>query len=400
MENPNNDEKEQIPMRRHIVSYYVLVTAILLLAQVLNARFDVGIREQAANQPRHYDGQPCYVTYEDSSQLQHTTIVPTFDTPMPHGKNVIWCASFQMAWDRLAKNVLYGPVELTNSPECAPRLNAGTIEHGDLPENGCLAMAGRCSDGIVVRICDEMQRRLHRQPKFNLTNPDNCLVAYAYLEASIPFTMPYLSNCAQLIFRDSRGTTADVNCFGTHHAEFLRQQLRKQFQILYIKRDDEQQRHQYVIDPCRTSNPNQVVLACVQPAPTFEETWRQVQSLVSGFPAHLREPSIFDDLLVPEMAWDITHSFTELQEKWLCNKGFDRLFIAQALQAIRFRLDRNGADLRSEGFASVVLSDEGGEALAFDRPFFIFVKKRDGKKPFFAMYVDNAELLQKRKAEK
>ena len=32
-----------------------------------------------------------------SEQLQKTIIVPTLDTPMPGGKNVIWCASFQLA---------------------------------------------------------------------------------------------------------------------------------------------------------------------------------------------------------------------------------------------------------------------------------------------------------------
>ena len=29
----------------------------------------------------------------------------------------------------------------------------------------------------------------------------------------------------------------------------------------------------------------------------------------------------------------------------------------------------------------------------FDRPFFIFVRKRDSSTPFFAMHVANAELL-------
>lgn len=33
----------------------------------------------------------------DSSELQHTIIVPTLDTPIPEGKSAIWCGSFQLA---------------------------------------------------------------------------------------------------------------------------------------------------------------------------------------------------------------------------------------------------------------------------------------------------------------
>ena len=42
----------------------------------------------------------------DSKSLKQSVIIPTLDTPIPEGKNVIWCASFQMAWDRLKNDVI------------------------------------------------------------------------------------------------------------------------------------------------------------------------------------------------------------------------------------------------------------------------------------------------------
>ena len=61
-----------------------------------------------------------------------------------------------------------------------------------------------------------------------------------------------------------------------------------------------------------------------------------------------------------------------------------------AQQDILFRLNRTGAILKSEAKAAYT-----GIPTQFylDRPFLIYVKKRNAPMPFFAMWVDNAELL-------
>jgi hypothetical protein len=92
------------------------------------------------------------------------------------------------------------------------------------------------------------------------------------------------------------------------------------------------------------------------------------------------------------MAWDIAHHFAELEgyDKLLKNKGFVGLYVAAAIQGIRFRLDHGGVELRSEAAAALGAIPR---EFAFDRPYTIFIKKRNSQTPFFAMYVDNAELL-------
>ena len=37
--------------------------------------------------------------------LKETVVVPTLDSPMPTGKNVVWCSSFQLAWNKLKEDV-------------------------------------------------------------------------------------------------------------------------------------------------------------------------------------------------------------------------------------------------------------------------------------------------------
>jgi hypothetical protein len=95
------------------------------------------------------------------------------------------------------------------------------------------------------------------------------------------------------------------------------------------------------------------------------------------------------------MDWDLEHHFRELEgpDKLLLNPTLRGLYLDTALQRVRFRLDRRGAEVRSE--AQVVLKglSDGRDDFHFDRPFLIVMTKRGAKQPFFVMWVDNAEML-------
>jgi hypothetical protein len=67
--------------------------------------------------------------------------------------------------------------------------------------------------------------------------------------------------------------------------------------------------------------------------------------------------------------------------------------ITESLQTIEFRLDRSGATVQSE--ALFVIEAEPRE-FVFDGPFLVYMQNRGAEHPFFAMWVDNAELLTER----
>ena len=64
--------------------------------------------------------------------------------------------------------------------------------------------------------------------------------------------------------------------------------------------------------------------------------------------------------------------------------------VVEAMQTIEFRLDRSGAMLESEALVAIAAIPRN---FVFNRPFLISMKKRDADRPFFVMWVDNAELL-------
>ena len=108
---------------------------------------------------------------------------------------------------------------------------------------------------------------------------------------------------------------------------------------------------------------------------------------------NLSEININDVLLVPDIRWRIAHRFTELQGRAFTNPELKRQRLDVARQDISFRLDRSGAELRSE---STLCCLSAPTDFVMDRPFLIYMKKRDADHPFFVMWVDNAELLCKR----
>jgi hypothetical protein len=410
-------------MKRVLVLAGCIVGVLLIAALIWFVFFDT-------------DGRPYrelpFAVYRDSSVLKQTAILPTMDAEMPKGKNAIWCASFQLAWNHLATDALHESPVVANAEKMVRQLNESKFYEGDLP-NGCYyATAGFGHDGIVEKIRDEMERRFKTKPTIELvrlpttcchaideahggasksptdkcfkavppSDPEQQVVAYGYLEVGIPFTVPYYEYPREFLFADGRGVKTSVTAFGTWPSGGVvcREEVREQAKVLHWKRGiGEGKGDEFVIDPCRASSPNQVIVACVRPKETLRKTWEYVAELMADYPRQkdARERmGIGDLLLVPDMAWDVTHHFLELEghDKRLKNKGFDGLYLAGAVQAIRFRLDRNGADLRSWSAAAVKAVPRD---FIFDRPFAIFIRKRESSTPFFAMYVDNAELLNK-----
>jgi len=81
-------------------------------------------------------------TFNGSSEdLKHTVVVPTLDTPMPAGKNVIWCSSFQIAWNEMADSVIKGPIQVDGAEEVAGRLNKAEASKDDIEEDDYFAAA-------------------------------------------------------------------------------------------------------------------------------------------------------------------------------------------------------------------------------------------------------------------
>jgi hypothetical protein len=334
----------------------------------------------------------------DSRELRRTAFVPTLDTPLPEGKSAVWCASFQLAWDQLKADVVHGPVEITNAGEICDRLNKAGPAADDLPAEACYAAAGLEDDGIRETIRAEMARRFPHAPPPELPGSAGGILAYAYLEAEVRYEHPYLVNPKALRFQERGGKECRVGSFGIPDEDLVAE-CKDQAGILFAE-FDEHFRHlnAFAVDLDRHSRPNQVVLARVDRKQTLTETLAEVDRRSRAYASQPgarwdQTLSFRDTLLVPNMRWKVRHRFRELlgERKFLKFDGRDWPVVA-AEQTVAFRLDPRGAGVRSS--ADVKAGKSGPPRhLHFDQPFLLYLKKRDAERPFFVMWVENAELL-------
>ena len=364
------------------------VALVALVASAAGAWWH--FRQPPDGPPDPSDGR----TFDGSSEdLRQTAIVPTLDTPMPKGKSVIWCASFQAAWNKL-KGEVGGPVRIKNAEEVAGRLNRAEQSEDDLPPGSFCTAAGRGQE-TVDRIRADMARLFPDAPPPAIPEGPHALVAYGYLRAGVKFEHPYFEEPRGFPFRDWE----TVGGFGIREEhEGAYQELRDQYELLYRSpADNPWGAQQYAIDLCRHSQPNQVVLAVVPRGETLHDVLTDLDRKVAQWKPHEMDRRLkkLDVLRVPNMHWRVRHHFRELEgaDKVLLNYAPGQVWLDTALQAIEFKLDRGGAELSSE---AAIHFKGGPREFHFDRPFLLYLKKRGAKHPFFVMWADNAELLQKR----
>ncbi len=376
--------KRPIPPTRLVV-YAVILAAII--AGLIYAALTPSL-----------NGPPPFVKAYDgpSEGLEATVIVPTLDTPMPPDKNVIWCASFQLAWNEMRDEIVGEPIRIENAGQIADRLNDAKVTKDDLVPGSYYAKAGAVADGVIEQIQADMAAQFPDAPTPEIAASSEAVVSYAYLAANVKFTIPFFENQEPFLFDGF-----PVRSFGIRKKdEYAHSKLRGQIEILYSDHDYEDNpraKYEFALDPCKDSSPNQIIVACIEAGESLAETLGELETKMakwsdSDWGRRFHENEV---LLVPSMSWRLDHHFRELEgtDKRILNErsAAAGYYINVASQVIDFRLERTGADLKSR--ADLDAESAEPRYFIFNRPFLIVMKKRGAERPFFVMWVENAELL-------
>jgi hypothetical protein len=354
---------------------------------------------------------------------RETVVLPTLDTPIPAGKSAVWCASFQMVWDRLREDVDCEPIRLAGAEEVVERLNRNPFSVEAITPENVYVISGRCEDGIVKKIRSDMTRRFPEAKLSLMEEAAEGALAFAYLQSKVRFPVPFLNHPLGIEFQDSPGHSRRVSGFGfmvpRHRSrertapeekpakagvrrEEVWEQLQRQVKILYVGLSSNETPVTFAIDPCRESSPDQFVLARLERKATLAATLGDLEKAIASFSPDSENGSFIpgDQLSMPVLSLDVEHHFRELEgrERLFLNKRMRGTYLKTAIQTVRFKLDANGADLASTGRALRVKSDtRPAQHLIFDRPFLLYARKRGAKQPFLVMWIDNSGLMQPKK---
>ena len=330
-----------------------------------------------------------------------TEVVPVLNAPVGDGRNVVWCATFQMAWDDL-RGVLNGaPVELQGAPPLAAALNAESYDRAALAPETYVARGGRQSQGIVEDILREMAVRFPAvQPQLLNPRPSpNAVVLYCYLLKVLPFAEHYQRLTEPLSFQSGENTVS-VAAFGLTENPgdgFDKRAISRQISVLdYAGPDD------FILQLATANARDVIVLAKVEPSTTLSESLMQVRRRIDESPLTPAQRTfrMRETLAVPVLTLNVDRRYEELIGRDFLNPETSDLFIDRAAQIIRFRLDERGAHLVSEveiigenGHGAPVALDEPRRFI-FDRPFLIYLQEAGTSTPYFAAWIGNTELME------
>jgi hypothetical protein len=336
--------------------------------------------------------KPGKVLRADSKDLKHTIITANLEEKIVPGKNIIYCSTFQLAWNELRDNIVKEDIRLDGDPPLVAVLNKKLATKDDISPDSYLAMVGFGKDGILEKVNNSLRSKFGDAAP-TVTEPlgPEDILAYAYLLKDLKFATPFESLKEPVEFQSSL-CTSNVRAFGIKEfnpGKRKHQKLAEEVSILGYADEGAE----FVVGLSSKSPKDEIVLAKVKPAETLLETFRSVHSA-----AERRESWDLDHddtLQVPKLDFDLRHSYSELIQKSLRNEGFQGYFITKAQQDIRFRLNERGAMLKSEARLKVE-SKERPRRLVFDAPFLLYLREKQGKFPYLAIWVDNAEILLKK----
>jgi hypothetical protein len=264
-------------------------------------------------------------------------------------------------------------------------LNKSLSTKNDISEKSYVAVAGFKKDNIEETINTQLKSKFDNAPSvnFNGMSKDH-IIAYAYLYKNLKFNVEFESLKTPLYFQEG-DNTIEVNAFGINDYSSKNEDMGKQVEIIDYQNEDD------FIIRLISSPEDEIVLAKVKPEDTLLETIDSINNRTNnGQKEYLIENDI---LMIPKFSFKLTHQYSEIIDKYIMNPDFSHYQIVEAMQDITFVLDERGAILESESFLSTDKSANISRSLVFDKPFLLYMKEKGAKYPYFAIWIENAELM-------
>ena len=329
----------------------------------------------------------------DAASLKQTIVSPHLEAEITKGTNVLWCGTFQLAWNE-ACDLTGGDLQFDRDHPLVTVLNKHAFTKDSIDGSSYVAMAGFVKDDIHEKIQRAISEKFNGsfKPRFvpdkKLTPRPQDFVAYACLYKNLNFPVPFERLDELLPFAG-----VQVLAFGIGPHKAAQDGMYPQVLILDYQNEDD-----FVIELKTKSEGDRLILAKVQPKGTLGDTVMSVRERIAQ--TNVESAATNDLLTVPRMKLDLTREYSEIEGLHLVPQGANiakDLVLLSAVQNTQFELNEKGAVLRSEAHMSIGCAKQQEPVpkhkLVFNKPFLVLLERTDAKMPYFAVWVDNAELL-------
>lgn len=334
-----------------------------------------------------------------AGEFRFTDVFPIPASPISPGRNYVYCATFELAWDD-ARRVLGGmPIVLDKNPRLAIGLNGRSFDRKNLSPKSYLARGAPGTREFIAELRDEMSAKFPGKKSTLLDRLDSeqALLIYAYLQKTLRFETAFDALPDAISFHTANGDVP-VRSFGIVRLDdsgARGEKLQSQVGILDYRSDND-----FIVRLAAVDTQDEIVLAKMVPNASLGETIAAVRRRIqSPDPDHVEHRIVNDELLaIPRLVVSIERRYHELVG---CKVVGTPLHVEEAAQVIQFGLDETGALLESEaavigenGHDDLRRSPVGRRRFIFDRPFLIYLIERSAEEPYFAAWIETAEVME------
>lgn len=324
---------------------------------------------------------------------EKATIVPTLTSELSNN-NDIWVGTFQIAWNKFMDERIGGKVEfIEGNTKLVDELNKRLFTEDMISSEDYYVKIGETTEELKEEIARDINEKfgIINSPALNEINfnPINGYTIYSMLYKKLIFLTPF----DRIFDMNFNGSEEKVKYFGINSASS--DELRKNVEVLFYNNSID-----FAVK-LKTKENEEVILYSNNTNSSFTDLYKELNEKTEKYTG---ERNLLEDeeLRIPYINIDTNIEYKELCNKLLKYPTNESLkgkpgWIAQAIQNVNFSLNEQGSNLISEASIRDEADSIGKIRRNFDytRPFVIFLKESKKEKPYFALKVDNIDVLVK-----
>lgn len=317
----------------------------------------------------------------ETSNPQEITHFQRYTGSLQKG-NYVWGAAMNFCWTNLGESIIQEPIALQSNDlevlALVDAFNHPVCTTADLDEPSYFVKAGY-GPQTLQQINQECRAKFPEKtfPDLDISLSAQDIIAYAYLFKKVSYEVPFTP--ADMVFRGQAVAGFSAN-----------QEQKKTVEVLHY-RDD----HEFIIRLRLQDSADELILA---KGYNTAEPSEALQALAKLDLSHSRRLGSDDHFKMPLLKLDFRRDDEKIIGKTLANPRFTDFTIAQMFEKIIFELDEKGAKVENEAVITMVrgaLMDFRQQRYFYlDKPFWVIMKRRESKNPYFLLGVNNTEFMQ------
>ena len=313
-------------------------------------------------------------------------LTPTFTSSVGNTDiNSIWIGSFQLAWNELI-DLVGEDIEFEGEDSnLVTLLNEKSFDKTMIDENSYYIKVGVTSKKFKKEIEDEVQNKFGTTENilsnFNFDDNDDSYSLYYYINKHFEFLIPFNEMKTKSSFN---GSEKKYRYFGIDSENI--ENLKDSVDILFYNDEND-----FAVK-LNTKEGDEVILYLNDSYDmSFKDIYYEILDKEKEYDGE-KKIDWGDILEIPYINFETMINYSELCGKSI--KSSD-MYLSNAVQSVKFYLDRTGGGIISEAIIRAqTFSVEGGrKKLKFNRPFVILIKEKNASIPYFSLKVNDESIL-------